>query len=119
MEVRVFDKKRLPGRHVTDGAEHARYRSPCDAVVGPEAAEGGPIGLLQDADFIDIDAVAGTVSVRVDEATFSEWRKAWQPRADIYTTGALWNYAQGVGPARKGAAAHPGGVAEAVSYADL
>ena len=113
MEARVFDKTKLPGRHLTEGPEHAPCRS-CH-----EAAEGGPIGLLQDGDIIDIDAVAGTISVRLDEATLAERRKSWKPRKGTNTSGAIWKYAQGVGPARKGAVTHPGGAAETVSYADL
>ena len=104
---------------ITDGRFSGGTRGFCIGHVGPEAADGGPIGLLKDGDIIDIDAVAGTISVRLDEAALAERRKAWKPRAGTYTTGAIWKYAQGVGSARKGAVTHPGGAAEAVSYADL
>ncbi len=104
---------------ITDGRFSGGTRGFCIGHVGPEAAEGGPIGLLKDGDIIDIDAVAGTISVRLDDATLAERRKAWRPRANAYTSGAIWKYAQGVGSARKGAVTHPGGAVETVSYADL
>ena len=55
---------------ITDGRFSGGTRGFCIGHVGPEAAEGGPIGLLKDGDIIDIDAVAGTISVRLDEADF-------------------------------------------------
>jgi len=103
---------------ITDGRFSGGTRGLCIGHVGPEAAEGGPIGLLQDGDVIDIDAEAGTLSVRLDEATLAERRRAWKPRPSEFTSGALWKYAQGVGPARQGAVTHPGANAETVSYAD-
>ncbi len=104
---------------ITDGRFSGGTRGFCIGHVGPEAAEGGPIGLLKDGDIIDIDAVAGTISARLDDATLAERKKAWKPRAGTYASGALWKYAQGVGPARKGSVTHPGAAAEVVSYADL
>jgi dihydroxy-acid dehydratase len=87
--------------------------------VGPEAAEGGPIGLIRDGDIIDIDAEAGTLSVRLDDATLAARKKEWNPRPTDYRSGAIWKYAQGVGPAVSGAVTHPGGAAEVMSYADI
>ncbi len=49
---------------ITDGRFSGGTRGFCIGHVGPEAAEGGPIGLLQDGDIIEIDAVAGTLSVQ-------------------------------------------------------
>ncbi|MDB5549664.1 MAG: ilvD, partial [Tardiphaga sp.] len=43
----------------------------------------------------------------------------WQPRATNHTSGALWKYAQQVGPAVDGAVTHPGGAHEKHSYADI
>jgi dihydroxy-acid dehydratase len=88
--------------------------------VGPEAAVGGPIGLLQDGDMITIDAIKGELSVDVSEEEFAKRREAWAgPRETIYATGALWKYAQLVGEARWGAVTHPGGTAEKHVYADI
>jgi dihydroxy-acid dehydratase len=104
---------------ITDGRFSGGTRGFCIGHVGPEAAEAGPIGLLQDGDIIDIDAEKGTLSVRLDEATLAARKKNWKPRGTQYTSGAIWKYAQGVGPARKGAVTHPGGAAELKSYADI
>jgi dihydroxy-acid dehydratase len=104
---------------ITDGRFSGGTRGFCVGHVGPEAAEGGPIGLLRDGDIIDIDAEAGTLNVRLDDATMAARKKAWKPRPTDYPSGAIWKYAQGVGPARNGAVTHPGGAAEVMSYADI
>jgi len=87
--------------------------------VGPEAAVGGPIGLLKDGDMITIDAVNGTLDVDLNDDELSARREAWQPRETNYQSGALWKYAQLVGTAEKGAVTHPGAAAETHVYADL
>jgi len=104
---------------ITDGRFSGGTRGFCVGHVGPEAAEGGPIGLIRDGDIIDIDAVAGTIAVRLDDATLAARKKDWRPRPNAYTSGAIWKYAQGVGSARKGAVTHPGGAAETKTYADI
>ncbi len=103
---------------ITDGRFSGGTRGFCIGHIGPEAAEGGPIGLIDDGDIIDIDAEAGTISVRLDDSVLAERRAQWKPRPTGYNTGAIWKYAQAVGPARKGAVTHPGGSAEEISYAD-
>ncbi len=103
---------------ITDGRFSGGTRGFCIGHVGPEAAEGGPIGLLRDGDIIDIDAAAGTLSVRLDDAALAERRKAWKPRPNGFTSGALWKYAEQVGPARYGAVTQPGAAAETKTYAD-
>ncbi len=103
---------------ITDGRFSGATRGFCIGHVGPEAAVGGPIGLLEDGDIIDIDAVEGRLDTRVDEAELERRRAEWQPRETLYTSGTLWKYAQGVGPAVKGAVTHPGGAVEKISYAD-
>ena len=67
------------------------------------AAEGGPIGLLQDGDMISIDAETGTIDVELSLEEFAKRKAAWKPRKTIYTSGVLHKYAQQVGPARAGA----------------
>ena len=104
---------------ITDGRFSGGTRGFCIGHVGPEAALAGPIGLLEDGDIIDIDAVAGTLSVRLDEAELAARKAKWKPRENDYRSGAIWKYAQGVGPARGGAVTHPGGGAEVKSYADM
>ena len=104
---------------ITDGRFSGATRGFCIGHVGPEAAEGGPIALVENGDEISIDAVAGTIELNVP-ADLLEARKAkWQPRQNDYQSGALWRYAQNVGPAWKGAVTHPGGAAETHVYADI
>ena len=104
---------------VTDGRFSGATRGFCIGHVGPEAADGGPIALVEDGDTIAIDAVAGTIDLDVDEATLAGRRKAWQPRENDYQAGALWRYAQNVGPASGGAVTHPGAKAEKHVFADI
>lgn len=105
---------------ITDGRFSGATRGFCVGHVGPEAAVGGPIGLLQDGDMITINAITGELSVALSEAALETRRKAWSgPRETIYETGALWKYAQLVGPAVKGAVTHPGATKEKHVYADL
>ncbi len=105
---------------ITDGRFSGATRGFCVGHVGPEAAVGGPIGLLKDGDVITIDAISGEISVAVDDAEMEARRKDWKgPRQTIYGAGALWKYAQLVGPTVKGAITHPGGKHEGHSYPDL
>jgi dihydroxy-acid dehydratase len=104
---------------ITDGRFSGATRGFCIGHVGPEAAVGGPIAHVRDGDIIEIDAVAGTLSVRVSDEELARRKAGWKPRRNIYQSGAIWKYAQGVGPARAGAVTHPGGAAEVKSYADI
>ena len=104
---------------ITDGRFSGATRGFCIGHVGPEAADCGPIALVMDGDVIAIDAENGTIDLEVDEATLAERRKAWQPRGNDYNSGALWRFAQNVGPAYQGAVTHPGATAETHVYADI
>jgi dihydroxy-acid dehydratase len=104
---------------ITDGRFSGGTRGFCIGHVGPEAAVGGPIGLLKDGDIIRIDADQGTLDVKISDAELAERRKNWQPRENMYQSGALWKFAQMVGPACKGAVTHPGGKGEKHVYADI
>jgi len=104
---------------VTDGRFSGGTRGFCIGHVGPEAAVGGPIGLLRDGDIVAIDAEKGTLDVELSADELERRRAAWKPPATIYTSGALYKYAQLVGPAVKGAVTHPGAKAEVLCYADL
>ena len=105
---------------ITDGRFSGATRGFCVGHVGPEAAQGGPIGLLRDGDTITIDAVKGELSVALSDEELEERRKAWSgPRETIYASGSLWKYAQLVGGALQGAVTHPGGGEERHCYADL
>jgi dihydroxy-acid dehydratase len=103
---------------ITDGRFSGATRGFCIGHVGPEAAVGGPIALLRNGDRIVIDAERGTIDALVDEAELSRRRAEWKPRRTDYNSGALWKYAQLVGPAHLGAVTHPGGEAETHSYPD-
>jgi dihydroxy-acid dehydratase len=104
---------------ITDGRFSGGTRGFCIGHVGPEAADGGPIALIEEGDVIAIDAEAGTIELEVDPAVLDERRRKWQPRANDYQAGALWRYAQNVGPAVRGAVTHPGAAAETHVYADI
>jgi dihydroxy-acid dehydratase len=103
---------------ITDGRFSGATRGFCVGHVGPEAMVGGPIGLLQDGDIIEIDAINGTLNVKLTDAQLAERKAKWKPRESDATSGYLWKYAQQVGPAVDGAVTHPGGAAEKECYAD-
>lgn len=104
---------------ITDGRFSGATRGFCIGHVGPEAAIGGPIALLQDGDVIEIDAEAGELNVKLTEAELARRKTEWQPRKTNHTSGALWKYAQQVGSAVDGAVTHPGGAYEKQCYADI
>jgi dihydroxy-acid dehydratase len=104
---------------ITDGRFSGATRGFCIGHVGPEAAECGPIALVEDGDRITIDAEAGTIDLDVDATTLASRKVAWRPRTNDYQSGALWRYAQNVGPASKGAVTHPGGKGETHVFADI
>ncbi len=104
---------------ITDGRFSGATRGFCVGHIGPEAAVGGPIGLLQDGDIIEIDAVGGTLNVKLADDELARRRQGWKPREIEFTSGYLWKYAQQVGSALTGAVTHPGGGAEKACYADV
>jgi len=104
---------------ITDGRFSGATRGFCIGHVGPEAAVGGPIGLLKDGDIITIDAENGTLDADVSQAEFEKRAKSWKAHTPNSASGYLWKYAQQVGNARDGAVTHPGGAAEKTTYADL
>ena len=104
---------------ITDGRFSGATRGFCIGHVGPEAAVGGPIGLLKNGDVITIDATKGTIDVALPETELADRAKSWKPRRTDYQSGAIWKYAQTVGPARDGAVTHPGGAKETHCYADI
>ncbi|MCZ6814121.1 MAG: dihydroxy-acid dehydratase, partial [Alphaproteobacteria bacterium] len=104
---------------ITDGRFSGGTRGFCVGHIGPEAAVGGPIALLRDGDIIRMDAEAGTLDVALSDDELAARREAWTPRKTNHQSGALWKYAQQVGPAHKGAVTHPGAAAETHTYADI
>ena len=104
---------------ITDGRFSGATRGFCVGHVGPEAAIGGPIGLLRDGDMITLDAIKGTLDVALSDEELAQRRAEWTPRGNTATSGYLWKYAQTVGPAVNGAVTHPGGAGETTIYADI
>ncbi len=104
---------------ITDGRFSGATRGFCVGHVGPEAAVGGPIGLIQDGDIIVMDAETGVLDLEVEPAELERRRKAWKVPPNPYQSGAIRKFADQVGPARFGAVTHAGGKAEVVCYADI
>ncbi|MGD9784510.1 MAG: dihydroxy-acid dehydratase [Hyphomicrobiaceae bacterium] len=104
---------------ITDGRFSGATRGFCIGHVGPEAAVGGPIGLLRDGDIIAIDAEKGTLDVEIDASELERRKKDWKAPDNPYQSGVLRKYADQVGPARNGAVTHAGGKAEVICYADI
>jgi dihydroxy-acid dehydratase len=104
---------------ITDGRFSGATRGFCVGHVGPEAAVGGPIALLKDGDIIELDAVKGTLNVKLTAAELDKRRKSWKPHEENVASGYIWKYAQQVGDALHGAVTHPGGAAEKTTYADI
>jgi dihydroxy-acid dehydratase len=71
--------------------------------ISPEAAVGGPIGLLRSGDRIRIDAVKGELRVELPAAELRRRRKAWKPAKPYALSGVLAKYAHLVGSASRGA----------------
>jgi dihydroxy-acid dehydratase len=104
---------------ITDGRFSGGTRGFCVGHVGPEAELGGPIGLLKNGDIIVIDAIKGRLGVELSDKELVKRRKAWKPKKNMYASGALWKYAQLVGPAVDGAVTHPGARKERHVFADI
>jgi dihydroxy-acid dehydratase len=104
---------------ITDGRFSGGTRGFCIGHVGPEAAVGGPIGLIKDGDIIRIDAEKGTMDVQLSDEELAERAKSFTPRKTNYNSGALHKYAALVGCARDGAVTHPGAEEETHTFVDL
>ncbi len=105
---------------ITDGRFSGATRGFCVGHIGPEAAHCGPIALIENGDVITIDAIKGEISVALSEDELAARKDKWVgPRETIYASGALWKYAQLVGPTRLGAVTHPGANAEKHDYFKL
>ncbi|MBL6845662.1 MAG: dihydroxy-acid dehydratase [Planktomarina sp.] len=105
---------------ITDGRFSGATRGFCVGHVGPEAAHGGPIALIEAGDVITINAISGALSVALSDDELSQRKTDWKgPRETLYASGALWKYAQLVGATYKGAVTHPGAKVERHIYFDL
>ena len=104
---------------ITDGRFSGATRGFCVGHVGPEAAVGGPIALLEDGDKILLDGDKGILSVDLSDEELAKRKTKWKPRKTDYNSGTLWKYAQTVGSSSKGAITHPGAEEETHTYADI
>jgi dihydroxy-acid dehydratase len=104
---------------ITDGRFSGATRGFCVGHVGPEAADAGPIGLLKDGDIITLDAIKGTIDVRMTPAEMADRKREWKPRKTMYGSGALQKFVKLVGPAHEGAVTHSGFDGEGHVYADI
>ncbi|MBD3665605.1 dihydroxy-acid dehydratase [Sulfitobacter sp. TSTF-M16] len=105
---------------ITDGRFSGATRGFCVGHVGPEAAHGGPIALINSGDMITIDAIKGTISVDLSDEELAQRKADWKgARETNYASGALWKYAQLVGPTYLGAVTHPGAKKETHEYMAL
>jgi dihydroxy-acid dehydratase len=87
---------------VTDGRFSGGTRGPCIGHVAPEAAAGGPIGLIHDGDTIAIDLRERTLDVLLPKGELERRRSFWEPRTKPLT-GILARYAATVAQADRGA----------------
>ena len=104
---------------ITDGRFSGGTRGFCIGHVGPEAFECGPIALVEDGDEIEINAEENTLNLNVSDDVLAERKKKWKPKDPEFTSGALWKYAQTVGPAHLGALTQPGAKKEKRTYSDI
>ena len=87
---------------ITDGRFSGASRGASIGHVCPEAAAGGPIGLVKEGDIISIDINANTINVKVSDEELAKRREAWTPKKKE-VTGYLKRYAEQVTSAEKGA----------------
>jgi dihydroxy-acid dehydratase len=93
---------------LTDGRFSGATRGPMIGHVAPEAAVGGPIGLLEDGDEVTIDIPNRTMSVALSEEELDARRAAWTPPEPAYDSGVLAKYGDAFGSAANGAVTNPG-----------
>ena len=88
---------------ITDGRFSGATRGASIGHVSPEAAEGGPIALIQEGDIISIDIPGRKLELLVDEGELEKRREHWVPPEPKIKTGYLARYAQMVTSASTGA----------------
>ena len=88
---------------ITDGRFSGATKGPCIGHVSPEAAEGGPIALVEEGDIIELDIDAGTLTLDVTDERLGMRARAWVKPEPKVTTGYLARYARFVTSADTGA----------------
>ena len=79
---------------LTDGRFSGGTQGACLGHISPEAAEGGPIGLVKEDDIISIDIPAKKIELRVDDAELERRHQEWQPPKPNITSGYVARYAK-------------------------
>ncbi len=88
---------------ITDGRFSGASRGAAIGHVSPEAALGGPIGLIEEGDIISINIPEHKLDLEVSNEVLEERRKSWKPRQPKITTGYLARYAKLVSSGTSGA----------------
>jgi dihydroxy-acid dehydratase len=78
---------------ITDGRFSGGTKGACIGHISPEAAVGGPIGLLKDGDIIEIDIPNNSINVKLSDEELAKRRKNWKAPAPRITKGYLAKYA--------------------------
>lgn len=87
---------------LTDGRFSGGTRGPCIGHISPEAAEGGPLALIQDGDEISLDLDARKIELHVDDAELARRKANWVAPKPKVTKGWLGRYARLVKSAATG-----------------
>lgn len=88
---------------ITDGRFSGATRGACIGHISPEAAEGGPIALIEDGDIIEISVSRGSLELKVDSKTLESRRAKWKPIKKEVTSKWLKRYSLLVSNAANGA----------------
>ncbi len=88
---------------ITDGRFSGATRGPMIGHVAPEAAVGGPIGLIKDGDIVSMNVESRSLDVMISEQEFNARKDSWKPRKPNYERGVLAKYAKLVSSASLGA----------------
>ncbi|MEM4780827.1 MAG: dihydroxy-acid dehydratase [Halalkalicoccus sp.] len=93
---------------LTDGRFSGATRGPMIGHVAPEAADGGPIALVEDGDTVTVDIPERTLSVDLSDGELADRREKWERREPRYANGVLAKYGALFGSAANGAVTNPG-----------
>lgn len=88
---------------ITDGRFSGGTRGPCIGHVSPEAAEGGPIAVVEDGDVISVDIPNRRLEIKIGPSQIKERLSRWRPPRPKVTTGYLARYGKLVTSANRGA----------------
>ena len=88
---------------ITDGRFSGGTTGLCIGHIAPEAADGGPVGLIRDGDLIRVNIAERTLDLLVDPGELESRRASWEPLPPRYTRGVLAKYAKLVRSAATGA----------------